>query len=58
VYRQKALQRIFKHFAKIGGTSPVRQATFEEMKKENKCIDLQEFLLFCKHFEVPLNSKV
>ena len=58
IHREKALKRIFKHFAKKGGVSPNKKATFDQMKKEKKYIDLQEFLLFCKHFEVPVNSRV
>ena len=49
---------IFSFFAKKGGLSPLRKATFDEMRHNMTAIDLQEFLAFCKHYEVPLNSKV
>ena len=31
--------------------------TFDQMHSMNAQMDLQEFLLFCKQFEIPLNSK-
>ena len=57
-HREKALEMIFSFFAKKGGLSPLRKATFDEMRHNMTAIDLQEFLAFCKHYEVPLNSKV
>ena len=56
--REKALAMIFTHFAMKSGLSPTRKGTFDQMREHNTAIDLKEFLLFCKHFEIPLNSKV
>lgn len=32
-------------------------STFDEIKDSRASLDLSEFLLFCKHFEIPLSSK-
>ena len=56
-HREKALQMIFTHFCKKNGLSHLKKATFDEMKRSSRALDLAEFLLFCKHFEVPLSSK-
>ena len=57
-HRERALFIIFKYFATIGGISHFRKATMKELQVENETIDLGEFLLFCKHFELPISSKV
>ena len=55
-HRERALLMIFKFFATIGGISHFRKATMKELQIENETIDLGEFLLFCKHFELPLSA--
>ncbi len=40
------------------GSAPLKFATFDEIGEDKKTLDLQEFLLFCKQFEIPLGSKV
>lgn len=57
MHREKALANIFTHFAMVGGLSPLKKATFDQIKSEKRAIDLQEFLHFCRHFDIPLSSK-
>ena len=56
---EKALSLIFNHFSSLGGALPRKKTvTFDEIKNQRTAMELSQFLLFCKQFEIPISSKV